>query len=134
VGKSKRDILSEGDEIMTKRILVCAVVLAFVAGLSLSAVSTNADDKSWTGYVTDSMCAAKGGASVKDSKCATMCVNDHGGKWVLYTPGGKKAMLLAPADKVAAHAGHYVTVTGTVDGDTITVATVTMTKEPEGSK
>jgi hypothetical protein len=127
-----RNLKTEGDEIMTKRLLVCAVVLALVAGLSLYTASTNADDKSWTGYVTDNMCAAKGGASVKDGKCATMCVNDHGGKWVLYTPGGKKAMMLAPADKVAAHAGHYVTVTGTVEGDTITVATITMAKEPEG--
>jgi hypothetical protein len=119
---------------MMKRILVCAVALAVVAGLSLAAVSTNADEKSWTGYVTDSMCAAKGGPSVKDAKCATMCVNDHGGKWVLYTPGAKSFPILAPADKVAEHAGHYVTVKGTMDGDTIKVTSVTMAKEPEGGK
>jgi hypothetical protein len=120
---------------MMKRILVCAVALAVVAGLSLCVTSTSADEKSWTGYVTDSMCAAGGNlAKVKDSKCATMCVNDHGGKWVLFVPADKKAFMLAPADKVAAHAGHYVTIKGTMDGDTIKVTSVTMEKEPEGGK
>jgi hypothetical protein len=118
-----------------KRMFLCAVALAFVAGICLTAMSTTADEGSWTGYVTDSLCA-KGGdmAKMKDSDCATMCVKDHGGKWVLYSPTAKKAFTLEPADKVAEHAGHYVTIKGNLDGDNIKVSSVTMIKEPGAGK
>lgn len=116
---------------MTKRILVFAVALLIVAGLGLTAASTSADDKSWTGYVTDSMCAAKGGAAVKDGECAKRCVG-RGDKYVLYIPDSKKAYVLDPQEKLDEHAGHYVTVKGTLDGNTIKVASIAMAKEPAG--
>jgi hypothetical protein len=118
-----------------KRLLFSVVAFAFVAGICLTAMSTIADEGSWTGYVTDNMCA-KGGdmTKMKDSDCATMCVKDHGGKWVLYSPAAKKAFTLEPADKVAAHAGHYVTIKGNLDGDNIKVSSVTMIKEPAAGK
>lgn len=116
---------------MTKRLLVYTAALLLAASLSLISVATSADEGSWNGYVTDSLCA-KGGdmAKVKSADCAKMCVKDHGGKWVLYSPDGKKAFTLEGADKLADHAGQYVNVKGTLDGDTIKVKSVTEAKEP----
>src|SRR2546422_100741 len=52
-----------------------------------------------------------------------------GAKYALYEPGDKKVYVLDPQDKAAAHAGHHVTVKGTVDGDTIKVSSIEMAKE-----
>lgn len=113
---------------MTKRLLISAVALLLVAGLSLTAVAKKADEGSWSGYITDDMCAGK--ANMKNADCVTKCVKDHGAKYVLYSPTDKKAYVLDPQTKAEGHAGHYVTVKGTVDGDTIKVTSVTMAKEP----
>jgi len=58
------------------RIVAVALVLA-VASFALAA------DGSWTGWVTDTHCAAKG-ASADHAECATKCVKDKGAKWALY--------------------------------------------------
>jgi hypothetical protein len=113
---------------MTKRLIICAVALLVVAGLSLTAAAKKADEGSWSGYVTDDMCAGK--ANMKSADCVTKCVKDHGGKYVLYSMTDKKAYVLDPQSKAEGHAGHYVTVKGTLDGDTIKVASLTMAKEP----
>jgi hypothetical protein len=116
---------------MTKRILALSVALVMVLGMTMLAGGTRADDKSWTGYLTDSMCAAKGGASVKDGECAKRCVG-RGDKYVLFIPDNKKAYALEPQAKLEEHAGHYVTVKGTLDGDTIKVTSIEPAREPSG--
>lgn len=115
---------------MTKRLFVCAVAFVIVAGLSLTAIAKKADEGSWTGYITDDMCA--GGPKMKNADCVTKCVKDHGAKYVLYSPTDKKAYVLDPQNKAEGHEGHYVTVKGTVEGETIKVTSITMTKEPAG--
>jgi hypothetical protein len=120
--------------IIMKRLLFCAVALAFVAGICLTAMSTTADEGSWTGYVTDSLCAKGDVSKMKNTDCATMCVKDHGAKWVLYSMKDKKAFTLEPTDKVESHAGQYVTIKGTLDGENIKVTSVSTAKEPAASK
>ena len=111
---------------MMRRLLISSLALFLIAGFSLA----QPPDGTWTGWVTDSMCAAKG-ASAKHADCATKCVKEHGAKYALYDPTAKKLYSLDTQDKFAEHAGHYVKVTGTAEGDNIKVKSVEMVPEPK---
>jgi hypothetical protein len=106
-----------------KKRLAFVAVLAFVGSLGLAAMA--ASEGSWTGHISDSMCAAK----KIDAACAKKCVEEHGAKYVFVNDGDNKVFNLDPQDKVAAHAGHHVTVKGTADGDTIKVTDISMAPE-----
>lgn len=110
---------------MVKRVLICMVTLLFVAGLTRAGQSETPKSKSWSGYVTDTMCGAKG-ASADHADCATKCVKEHGAKFALYDESTKKVYVLDPQEKVAEHAGHEVTVEGTLEGDTIHLTSISM--------
>ncbi len=116
---------------MTKRLLICAFALVVVAGLSLGA--DKGKEGSWTGWITDTKCGAKGD-NANHTACAKKCVNTDGEKYALYNPADKKVYVLDPQDKVAAHAGHHVTVKGSIEGDTIKVSSIEMVQEPKGDK
>jgi len=97
-----------------------------LAGLALMAVvvdSTAAQDASWTGWVSDSMCGARGD-NERHASCAKKCVKDHGAKFVLYNPSDKKVYVLDPQDKLDQYAGKQVKVTGKLDGDKIKVTAI----------
>jgi len=102
--------------------------LTAVLMLSLaSAFAVFAQQQSLTGVVTDSMCGATHMAKDKTpAECTQMCVKD-GMKYALaadkklYTLEGHEAEL-------AKLAGQKVTVTGTINGDTLTVTSVTAAK------
>lgn len=94
---------------------LCAAVLAFGA------------DSTMTGYISDSHCGAKG-TNEKHAECAAKCVKEKGAKYVFVNDTDHKVYAVADQDKVAAHAGHHVTVTGTVEGDNLTVSSVSMAK------
>jgi hypothetical protein len=83
-----------------------------------------AGDGSWTGYVTDSKCGAKG-AHEGAAECTVKCMKE-GAKLVFVNDADKKVYAIADQDKVAAHAGHHVAVKGSVEGDTLTVASIDM--------
>jgi len=114
---------------MFKRLAIVVVALALMAGLSLAA--DKGKEGSWSGWVTDTQCGAKGD-NAKHADCATKCVKDHGAKYALYNPADKKVYILDPQDKAVGHAGHHVKVTGTVEGDTIKVTALEMTGEQKG--
>jgi len=104
--------------------------LKFAAGLGLTlcaAVLTFGADGSWTGYISDSNCGAKG-ANEKHAACTTKCVKEQGAKYVFVNDTDHKVYAVDAQDKVAAHAGHHVTVTGSVDGDNMKVSNVAMAK------
>jgi len=92
---------------------LCAVALAFAA------------DGTWTGYISDSQCGAKG-MDEKHAACAAKCVKEHGAKYVFVNDADKNVYTVDPQDKVAAHAGHHVTVKGSVDGDTLKLSSIDM--------
>jgi hypothetical protein len=98
------------------------IVLAFV--LMLSTVAFAAD--SWTGYVTDAGCAAKGKSGADHAACSKKCIAG-GDSAVLVVDG--KVVKIANQDKIKGHEGHHVTVTGKLDGDTLTIASLTMVKD-----
>ena len=75
----------------------------------------------------DSNCAAKQGAKAAadgHANCATKCIKG-GAAAVLVTPDGK-VYKIHNQDAVTEHAGHKVTITGELKGDTIEVADVKM--------
>jgi hypothetical protein len=104
--------------------------LKSIAGLVLlfsAATFTFATDGSMTGFISDSHCGAKG-AKAGHEECAVKCVSEHGGKFVFVNDADHKVYAVDAQDKVAAHAGHHVTVKGTVDGDNLKLTSVEMAK------
>ncbi|HYI93036.1 MAG TPA: hypothetical protein VEX68_05800 [Bryobacteraceae bacterium] len=92
---------------------------AFVALFAASAFAAE-----WKGTISDSKCAAAhADASEKSMKCVNACVKG-GQKAVLVSDG--KVLKIANQDKVTEHLGHKVTVSGKLEGDTVTVDSVTM--------
>ena len=93
-------------------------VFAFCAMTSMAA--------EWTGYIEDQACAGKKddkGASADHAACATKCIK--GGSPAVFVSDGK-IYQISNQDKVTAHAGHKVTLSGTMDGDSIKVDSVKM--------
>jgi len=102
----------------------------FAAGLALSfsmALFAFAADSSMTGYISDSHCGAKG-TDEKHAACATKCVKEKGASYVFVNDADHKVYNIDAQDKVAAHAGHHVTVKGSVDGDNFKLAGIEMAK------
>ena len=92
------------------------------AFIALFAVSAFAAD--YKGTISDAKCgAAHADASEKSTACVNKCVKG-GQKAVLVSDG--KVLQIANQDKVTEHLGHKVTITGKVEGDTLTVDTVKM--------
>jgi len=112
---------------MVKRLIICMAALLFVAGIAFTGQKDAGKSGSWSGIITDNMCGAKG-AKADHAACAAKCVKEHGAKYALYNTEDKKVYVLDPQDKAAEHAGHEVTVAGTVDGDTIHVTSISMKK------
>jgi hypothetical protein len=95
--------------------------LVFALALILAAPSFAAE--SWTGWITDSHCGAKG-ANAKHSKaCVEKCT--HGdGKVVFYNNADQKIYDIDKTDLALSHVGHEVTVTGTLEGKAIKVDSI----------
>jgi len=91
------------------------------------AAFTFAGDGTWTGYISDSHCGAKG-AKAGHEECAAKCVKEHDAKYVFVNDADHKVYAIDAQDKVAAHAGHHVTVKGTVDGENLKLASIEMAK------
>jgi hypothetical protein len=111
---------------MSKRFLVCVVLVLFAVSLTLAA--PKGTKGSWSGWITDSACGAKGNSEAH-ADCAKKCVKEKGAKWALYNEADKKVYILDPQEGVEAHAGHHVKVSGTLGGDTIHNAKISMIAE-----
>jgi hypothetical protein len=94
-----------------------------LAVLALCASSAMAADV--TGYIVDKSCAGKK-AMMGNEECAKSCMG-KGSPAVLATEDGK-VYNISNQDKVKDSAGKKVTVTGKMDGDTITVDTIAVAK------
>jgi len=84
-------------------------------------------DGTWTGYISDSHCGAKG-AKEGHADCATKCVKEHGASYVFVNDADHKVYNIENQDKAAAHAGHHVTVKGAESGDKLTITSIEMAK------
>ena len=96
--------------------ITAVAMLAF--GLAASAMAAD-----FKGFVEDTSCSTKP-AMKNDAACAQKCIKD-GSPAVLVMEDGK-IYKIADQAKIVAHAGHNVTITGSLKGDTISVESVKM--------
>ena len=101
-------------------------IFAFVLVMSLFAMSAWADD--WTGVVSDAHCGkAHATADAKAQACVEKCVK--GGNAAVFVSGDNVYKIAEGSQpRVAKHLGHKVTITGKMEGDTITIEKVAMGK------
>lgn len=97
------------------------LVLTAAFALSFTAVSAFAEE--WTGVIGDSKCGAKHNEASMNAKCVETCVK--GGASPVFIVGEKVYKIENP-DAVMEHLGHKVTVTGTMNDDTVKVESVKM--------
>ena len=97
--------------------------------LFLAALAAGQGKQSFTGVITDSMCATANHAQMRmgptDPECVIACVRAHDAVYVLYT--GKEAFDLSDQRLPEQFAGKKVTVTGTVDAKTKTIKVESIT-------
>ncbi len=86
---------------------------------AFATISAMAGD--WTGYVVDKNCASKK-EMLGNESCAQRCIK-NGAKAVFVTEDGK-IYNIPDQEKVVPVAGKKVTISGKMDGDTITVESV----------
>ena len=95
------------------RLVICSLLL--IAGLGPAQ-----EKRTFTGTITDSMCAAADHSRMKmgsnDAECTIACIEAHGALYVLYD--GKNAYTLSDQKAPEKFAGKKVTVTGTFDART----------------
>jgi len=89
----------------------------------VSALSAAQGKQTFTGTITDNMCARGGHAQMRmgptDAECTTACVSAHGATYVLYD--GKEVYALSDQRTPEKFAGQKVRVTGTLDAKTKTI-------------
>jgi hypothetical protein len=104
-----------------KRPLLCSVVLLAAATVTAGQAHT-ANSGAWSGTVVYSSCDADE-AFAESSECITPA---PGAKLSLYDDTDRVMYELEPQARVGARVGDSVTVRGTIDGNTIRVASVAL--------
>ena len=107
---------------MKKVLMSCAAVSV----LFLMVAIASAGDKSATvnGYVSDSMCGAKG-ANASHAACMTKCMG-KGAKAVIVSDSDQKVVNVDNPDVLKGHEGHHVAVSGSMSGDSMHIDSVKM--------
>jgi hypothetical protein len=106
---------------MKKMIVMLFTLLSLVAALAGAGTKGT-----WTGWVTDEHCGAKG-ASADHKACAEKCAG-RGDKLVFYNTEDKKIYSLDKQDLAKGSIGQEVKVTGEVDGKSIKVESISAAK------
>jgi hypothetical protein len=101
------------------------LILAASAG-----VLAAADQQTFTGVITDTMCGKAHGmvAGQPDDKCIAMCVKGTSSQYALYA--GKSVLKLSDQKMPVKYAAQHVKVTGTLNEKTRTIKVSSI--EPEG--
>jgi hypothetical protein len=111
--------VKEIEEVLMKKLIV---LTAFAALGSMTAFAAE-----WKGVISDDHCgAAHVKATQADRECVQKCVKE--GKAPVFVTSDNKVLKIDAKSvaKVTPHFGHQVTVKGTLNGDTVTIDTVTM--------
>jgi hypothetical protein len=83
---------------MKKALSILGVATLFVCVFSLAAAA-RPQGSTWTGWISDSGCAAKG-MSADHKDCALKCVHDKGAKFVFVNSESKQAFNIHNQDAV----------------------------------
>jgi hypothetical protein len=107
---------------MKKILTSCAAVLVLFFMVAIA----SAANKSATvnGYVSDSMCGAKG-ANASHAACMTKCLG-KGATAVIVSDSDQKVINVDNPDVLKGHEGHHVAVTGEMTGDSMHIDSVKM--------
>jgi hypothetical protein len=111
-------MLTAGINLITKRFLFSAGAILSVTSLALAGQNSATKPGAWSGVLVTSACNADE-AFNESPECFK---NVPGAKIALYDDTNRLMYALEPQDKVTAHLGDTVTVRGTLDEDTIQVA------------
>jgi hypothetical protein len=103
--------------------------LPTVGFLAIAALAAAPGERTFTGSITDSMCANADHSQMRmgptDAECTLACVDVHGATYVLYD--GKAAWTLSDQKTPEKFPGQKVIVTGTLDAKTRTIQVVSIT-------
>ena len=91
--------------------------------LAVAALSAAQGKQTFTGIITDDMCANAGHSHMRmgptDAECTLACISAHGATYVLYD--GKKVYTLSDQQTPENFAAQKVRVVGTLDAKTNTI-------------
>lgn len=107
-----------------RKVLVICLAVSFVFALSALAFDDMGKSTTVNAWVSDAKCGAKG-ANAGAEACTKKCVA-AGEKMVLVTDGDNKVIAVENQDALKGHEGHHVTVTGTMEKDSMKVTSVKM--------
>jgi hypothetical protein len=97
------------------------VVFFFAFGLALTGQSENPNSGSWSGVIMNSACSLEE-AFAEAPKCTEKDL--PGAKLALYDDTTRQMYILDPQDEAIGHLGDSMTVTGTLEGNTVHVASL----------
>jgi hypothetical protein len=105
-----------------KKFLLVSIALSLL--FSMVGLVSAADKTTVNGWVSDSMCGAKG-AKDGHTDCMNKCIS-KGAKYVIVTDKDRKVLMVDNPDALKGHEGHHIAATGTVTGDSIHIDTMKM--------
>jgi hypothetical protein len=100
-----------------KKVVIGLGLILFVSG----SVSVAGEKGQWTGWLSDAKCAANG-AKASHKGCSIKCVES--GQAIVFVAEDKKVYKLQGVDRVKSVVGDRVSLSGSMEGDTITVDSV----------
>ena len=107
-----------------RNVLVAVVAAGAILLFALTAFpQAKGKTETLTGTVSDSMCGASHPEGTGAAECTLSCVKSMGAPYVLVV-GGKVYKLIGNTNGLEKLAGAKAKVTGTVDGDTVDVKSV----------
>ncbi len=118
------------------RILLVLSLICFALGCGVAPEATTEEpvasapegnsDATYVGWLSDEKCANEGKAATDEhAGCAQGCIKG-GEAVVLVTEEGGNIYKLDDQEAATSHAGHKVTVSGALSGDTIAVSSISM--------
>jgi hypothetical protein len=97
--------------------------------LVMAALASGAGEQTFTGIITDSMCATADHSRMQmgptDAECTIACIMAHGAVYVLYD--GQHAYDLSDQDTPEKFAAKKVTIIGSLDAKTVTIRVTSIT-------
>ena len=103
--------------------VIFTLAFVFAFGLALNGQSDNPNSGTWSGVIINSGCTADE-AFAEAPKCTEKDV--PGAKLVLYDDTTRQMYLLEPQDQAIGHLGDSMTVSGTLEGNTVHVTSLKM--------
>jgi hypothetical protein len=102
-----------------KKLSLALTVLALLA-TALPALASGS--QSWTGWITDDHCGAKGANAKHTPECVEKCAKN--GKVMFFNEGDKKLYGIDKTAEAVKMVGSLVKITGQLEGETIKVEKV----------